>query len=375
MRHSILLLLLLVCSITFAYTPSESAKISVLTCSSGKEVYKVYGHTALRFHDLEQKKDIVYNYGMFSFDEPHFIMRFVRGFNYYLLGRESYRNFSRRYQAGGETVTEQVLNLTPEELKALFKALEINARPENRKYLYNVLYDNCATRVYDIIGRELKGGIIWDYSCEEASFRDLLHEYNYIMPFSQMGIDIVFGPRADKITTFKEQMFLPEKLMHELATAKKQNGSKLVSSTTTLIQGRKIHSSKETFIFHILLGTMVILSLYFRFKFTQGLRSYRIILYSLAGLASLMVVFIAFFSIHPTVLPNLNLIWLNPVWLVIAGVLIAKKQSKVFWQKLLNIWSIVMALFLILGLAGLFHLHYGLIYIISSLVMISYKRY
>ncbi len=375
MHRSILLTsLLLLCTLAIAYTPSDKAKISVLTCSSGKEVYKVYGHTALRFHDAEQKKDLVYNYGMFSFDEPHFIMRFIRGYNYYLLGRESYRNFSRRYKAGGETVTEQNLNLTPEEVKTLFRALERNARPENRKYLYNVLYDNCATRVYDIVERELEGGIVWNNNCPEASFRDLLHEYNHVMPFSQMGIDVVFGSKADKQTTCREQIFLPEKLMNGFAKAQKADGSPLVCNHHTLIQGQKIHSNTETVLFHIIWGLVLTLAIFFRFKARKGLRIYRIILFSITGLASLMVFFIAFFSIHPTVWPNINLIWINPFWLIIAGVLATKKQPKPFWQKYLNAWSIIIALFLVLGIAGAFYMHYGLIYILSSLVITSYIK-
>ena len=372
MRRLLLITLLALNTFSWAYTPSENAKLSILTCSSGAEVYKIYGHTAIRFQD--SNIDMVYNYGMFSFDEPHFFIRFVRGYNYYLLGRESYRNFESRYKRGGETVTEQTLNLSHEELKIVFDALETNAKPENRKYLYNVFYDNCATRVYKILEKQIPGGIIWDNECPEASFRDLIHEYNGQMPFSQMGIDVVFSIKADKNTTFYEQMFLPEKLMRELDTAQKGDNTPLISETKTLITGRPIHTKNKSQTFILTLSALCLLTMLIRFKFAKALRAYRIIIFSLLGLTSIVVSFIAFCSIHPTVLPNINLIWINPFWLIVAGVFICKKQPANFWQKLLNVWAIIITIFLICGCCGLFYLNPYLIGLLPTIIITNYKR-
>lgn len=370
----ILVLLSLIAPSLKAFTPSESAEISILTTSPGKEIYKIYGHTAIRFQDKEKGKDIVYNYGMFSFDEPHFILRYLQGRNFYLLGREPFKRFNNRYAIGGEYVTQQTLNLSHDELKILLDALEHNARPDNREYLYNVLYDNCATRVYDIVENNLAGGVQWNESCEAASFRELLHSCNKVMPFSQMGIDIVFGPKADKTTSCKEQMFLPAKLMDGFAKAKKSNGEALIRETHTLLEGRKIHNNTEIIVFNIVFALLLVFALWTRFKLPNLLPGFRIVVYSLVGILSLVVFFIAFFSIHPTVLPNLNLIWINPMVLAFAIILLKKKEPSILLQKILNLWSILISLYLILGLAGVYYIHYGLIYIISTLVIISYKR-
>ena len=53
-----------------ATTLSDKAEISVLTCSPGKELYSLFGHTAIRVHDPEQDLDVVFNYGTFDFDTP-----------------------------------------------------------------------------------------------------------------------------------------------------------------------------------------------------------------------------------------------------------------------------------------------------------------
>lgn len=370
------LLVFLLCGSTsaWAFTPSESAEISILTTSSGKEIYKIYGHSAIRFQDKEQGKDVIYNYGMFNFGAPHFILRYLQGQNRYLLGKESFKRFNQRYYLGGETVSQQTLNLTYEELKTLLDALEQNARPQNREYLYNVIYDNCATRVHEIVDRNLTGGVAWASDCPEATFRELLHSCNYIMPFSQMGIDIIFGPKADKKANCMEQMFLPEKLMMGFANAQKSNGEALVKATTTLLKGRKIHTHTEIILFNIVLVLLLGFALLVRFKKPRFLRGFRSVLYSVVGLLSLVVCFIAFFSIHPTVLPNPNLIWINPLWLFFAGLHILKKAPKPIFQKTLNAWSIIMALLLIIGIAGAFYLHYGIICVVSTLIIISYKR-
>lgn len=371
---TLLLLFLAISSAILAYTPSETAEISILTVSSGKEIYKIYGHSAIRYQDKEQGKDIVYNYGMFDFDAPHFLLHYLQGQNYYLLGRETFKHFSHRYEIGGETVSQQTLNLTTEEVVTLFNALQKNAQPQHREYLYNVFYDNCATRVYKVIEDNLEGGITWGQDCPELSFRELLHQYNHTMPFSQMGIDIVFGTKADKNTTCMEQMFLPEKMMIGFQDAKKKDGEALVRETTDLLKGKNIHNNTEIILFNVILSLLLAFALLARYKRPQWLRKFQITVYSILGITSFVVCFIAFFSIHPTVLPNPSLIWINPLWLFFAILLIVKKQPKVIYQKILNIWSIVMALYLVVGLSGLFYLHYGLIYIIPTIVIISYKK-
>lgn len=371
MKRLLLFFSVLFCINTWAYTPSPEAQISVLTCSPGKEIYKVYGHSAIRFQD--KRRDLVFNYGLFSFDEPHFIWRYLQGKNYYLLGVESYKRFIIRYEMGGERVTQQTLNLSHQEVVNLYEALTNNAKPENREYLYNVFYDNCATRVYRILEDHIPGSITWQDSCKTLTFRELLHEHNKPMPFSQMGIDIVFGSKADKVATCREQMFLPLYLKEHLATANKSDGSALIQKTEALLEGRQIHNNKERILFHSILTLLLVLAFIVRFKKKSVLRIYQIIIYSLIGLSSVVVCFIAFFSIHPTVLPNFNLIWINPLWLVFAMRLIVKKRFNFSWQKLLNVWAMIIALYLILGILGVFYLHYGLIYILGIVILLSYK--
>ena len=69
-----------VASLVRAAVPAgDSLRVSLLTCGPGEEAYSVYGHTAIRVQDQRTGEDWVFNYGVFDFDRPHFIWRFVLG--------------------------------------------------------------------------------------------------------------------------------------------------------------------------------------------------------------------------------------------------------------------------------------------------------
>ena len=61
-----------------------------MTCAPGTEIYALFGHTALRYEDTARGEDWVFNYGMFSFNTPRFIYRFVKGETDYELGVTRY---------------------------------------------------------------------------------------------------------------------------------------------------------------------------------------------------------------------------------------------------------------------------------------------
>lgn len=116
---------------------TDSIEVSLLTCAPGNELYSLYGHTALRYHDLRTGEDWTFNYGVFSFRKPFFALRFVFGQTDYELGVMPFNAFREEYRREGRAVTEQVLNLSADEKRRLYDALADNYRPENRTYRYN----------------------------------------------------------------------------------------------------------------------------------------------------------------------------------------------------------------------------------------------
>ena len=159
----------------------DSLEVSLLTCAPGHEVYRLYGHTALRVRNVNRPtQDDTYNFGWFSFNTPNFMLRFVLGRTDYSMAKESTALFAQTYIEDDAPVTAQVLDLTPAEARDVQRALNAiieEHHTEVREYLvpnlsggqdrlrlempewtyrYNFLYDNCTTRAIEAVEKVLK---------------------------------------------------------------------------------------------------------------------------------------------------------------------------------------------------------------------------
>jgi hypothetical protein len=212
-----------------AQTLSDSARISLLTCTPGEELYARYGHTAIRICDTENHIDVVFNYGIFDFNTDHFYWKFVKGETWYELGASSYRWFMHEYIETHRPVYEQTLNLRAEQREALWMALLDNYQPEHRYYLYNFVFDNCATRPYVLISKVLGDSILSDYKgYTGTTYRAFIRHYTGALSWENAGINLLFGPKADQAMTSEQRLFLPEELMCYLAQAKLPDGTPLM---------------------------------------------------------------------------------------------------------------------------------------------------
>lgn len=211
---------------------SDAARISLLTCTPGEALYERYGHTALRICDPETDLDITYNYGIFDFDTDHFYWKFVKGETWYELGMSSTYHFLYFYEIEHRPVYEQELQLTPAERNAIVHALVNNYKPENRHYLYNFVFDNCATRPYLLIERALRDSISSDYAGYTGqTYRSFIRHYTGVWSWSNAGINLLFGSKADQAMRSEDRLFLPEELMLYMQQAHKRDGSPLVSES------------------------------------------------------------------------------------------------------------------------------------------------
>lgn len=194
---------------------NDSIRLSLLTCAPGEEIYSLFGHTAIRYENPSQGIDVVFNYGLFSFNTPNFIFRFSLGETDYQLGATDYERFAAEYAFFGRSVWQQTLNLTDEEKTELIRLLQENYRPENRVYRYNFFYDNCATRPRDKIEESIAGKVIYPAEPQDGSltFRDIVHQYCKGHPWARFGIDLCIGSEADQPITQRQMMFAPFYLM------------------------------------------------------------------------------------------------------------------------------------------------------------------
>lgn len=288
---------------------SDEAKIYLLTCSPGEALYERYGHTAIMVLDEELGISDVYNYGIFDFSTEHFYWRFVKGETYYQLGKEDASWFMRLYEYAGRKVNIQELNLSPEDRDAIYHALIINYYPENRVYLYNFVFDNCATRPYYLLMNALgQQSEVRSQKSEvrdqksDVTFRELIRYYTPQGSWGDFGINLVFGPKADKPMTDEQRLFLPEQLMNHISRMHYADGTPLVSAEhiEPFVIQRVPWYATWYFGLAVLFVVLAIISLHDR---RQGKRTKWVdyILYAIYGVLIVLVTFLTFFSIHPLV--------------------------------------------------------------------------
>jgi len=334
---------------------SDSAVVSLLTCSPGEEVYSKFGHTAIRIADRNNNIDVIFNYGIFSFETSNFYYKFIKGETDYQLGIYDTRNFLPEYAQRNSMVVEQVLNLSPAEKRDLFNLLMQNYLPENRTYRYNFIFDNCATRPRDKILASLHGYVKFQENYESKTFRQLVGSYVGNDTWLKFGIDLVFGIRADRIATESESMFLPEVLMGEFQTAQitaREGGTKkLISERRILVQ--KIDTKEEStfwlfkpMAFSILLLIIGSAITFWDTKRRYYYRPFDAFLFGLTGVAGLIIAYLMFFSLHPLVKSNLNILWLNPLSLLIVSLLwVRRLRVALFFYQIINVVFLLAALF------------------------------
>lgn len=309
-----LILAILFCYTTIAgantITLSDSARVQLLTCTPGNEVWSKYGHTAIRIIDTQKQLDIIFNYGIFNLMTDDFYAKFVRGETYYQLGIDTYQSFNDFYSSIGRTTFWQELNLTKQQKQNIFDALIINYQPENRYYLYNFVFDNCATRPYYIIKNALNDTIISTYKgYKNVDFRQAISHYTGRNSWVDFGINMLFGYKADQPMNNEQRLFLPEELMNYIAQATLADGTPLVKQQYIQpFTHNKVPWYANCWI-GIAIFTLLMIWLSIddrkRAKLTWGVDLILIIVYLLL---IALVIFLTFFSCHPLVGFNWRLI-------------------------------------------------------------------
>lgn len=329
----------------------DSVEVSLLTCAPHEEVYSLYGHTALRWHDLHTGQDLAFNWGIFNFKKPHFVARFVFGLTDYELGVAPFEPFTQYYRHWGSMITEQVLDLRSTEKQRLQQLLEENYRPENRVYRYNYFYDNCSTRPRDMVERCLDGHVEYEERQDFCpSFREMIREKTRRHDWATEGNDLLLGLRADLKTTRQEQEFLPENLLYDFdhAQIRGNDGSwrPLVKSRRVAVQ-LGVQVVEPDFIvspFEVGVALLIVSLLLFvgEWKRRRTYKYWDATLMIITGLAGCML-FVMLFSQHPATSTNLQLLLINPVHLFYLPSVLRRRRSH-YWTVLL-----VMLVLLLIG--------------------------
>lgn len=312
----------------------ETSQISLLTASPGEELYTTFGHSAIRIKDTLNNKDFVYNYGVFNFRTPNFYPKFIQGKLMYRLGFNSLDSFLSVYIRENRAVTERVMNLTENQKVDIIDFLSINYMPENREYLYDFFYDNCATRIRDVI--ESESGSTFEYNNQlkrNVTFRQLLDEYLETMPWADFGIDLILGLKADEQATFRHQMFLPDYLESNLAKGL-VDGKPLFSESTTLLPyqfkpDRKVGLFTPVVTMSLIFILIALFTFFIKNKTLQNIFDW--LFFLVLGIMGWVFIFMWLGTNHQACYQNLNMLWANPLYLIVIPLAIIKKHRWIWW--------------------------------------------
>jgi len=325
----------------------ESTEISVLTCDPGTQIYSLFGHSALRIKNPVNGHDLVVNWGLFEFSESQFQFGydFAKGRLKYYMGIQLMSNFMIEYRRAKRGVREQVLNLGDQEKYQIIQLLEENYKPENRKYKYEFFYDNCSSRLRDIIKKVFNENINFYQSpkSNKFTFRETIHKYLESFPWLKLGIDLVLGKKIDVLVSNENLMFLPlnvEQIFDQSLV--ENNGAKknLIKSKNTLVESfeNKNELSNIGIYSWILLGITLVLIV---FKLEKALGFWSSLNLFIVGLLGIILVFMWIGTDHNATKMNFNLLWASPFHFILIYCLI-----KGCWNNF-TYWYLILSLLLI----------------------------
>lgn len=378
MLKKYVLLLLLVSQFNFAQTVQLSvySEISIVTSGPGDNLYEKFGHTAIRVKDPVLNLDLLYNYGIFDFNDPNFYANFVRGFMKYKLARYPFHYALKSAQQDERWVKQQVLNLNIKERNEFFQFLEQNVKPENASYFYDPFFDNCATRPRDITKSILKEKLNLNegFITEDKSIRTLMNEKIHPNSWGSFGINIALGNRLDKIASAEEYLYLPEYLFEAYEISKISNGGSkesLIKKTETLLdfetKSVKADFPSPLLVFTLLLIIVAIIT-YKDYKKKKQTKILDFILLFSTGLVGVLIVFLWFFTNHSTAPNNFNFLWAFAPNFVVSFFLISKTQ-KTWIKKYFLVLIVLLALIPIIHIMGIQKFTYPIIPFIALLFL------
>ncbi|MDE7466873.1 MAG: DUF4105 domain-containing protein [Muribaculaceae bacterium] len=335
-------ILLILCTLLVALAgrASDSITVSLATCYPGGDIYELEGHSALVISE-PGRPDVAVTYGMFNFNAPHFVYRFVKGETDYMVGLVDWQRFKYAYEREGRRVVTQRLNLTPEQTPRLLARVSDDLRPENSTYRYNYVYDNCATRPLRAIlaayapDSVTMGATTWEAAGDQYSFRDVMRCYHANYPWYQFGIDLALGSGIDYPLHPSQLAFCPMELRDMLAGAT-INGWPVVASEDVAVDipaGYMVAAPTPwplrpltvCWAVFIVIATICIYDL----RRGNVSRIADTIYFTIAALAGCLIAFLVFISVHEATSPNALIWWLNP-FCFIPAIFIWLKKLKIF---------------------------------------------
>ena len=344
-------------------------------------IWTIYGHAAVRVVDSDGY-DRVYNWGVFDFDKPGFIRRFVAGTSTdYMLAEQPTDEYIYSYASLGCDVYELTLNLTDEEAARFLKLVEENLKPENRFYRYNFVFDNCATRPILLLEQAQNGKLMLP-DVPQTTRRAMIDRSSTQRPWLKFGTDMVLGRSADTPVGAHDQLFLPLYMKDIVKASQIMDAS---GSLRAAVAGERIYPKLgeqeqikatpwplQPLTAAVLLLLITLIGAATARGKAYFMRTWGAIVLAVMGLSGCLIFFLTVISLHPLTAPNWTLAVLHPLHLLVAlPLLLFWAPSRVSRSYHLANIIVQMLFLLICSWATAQHFHPALYLISVTLLVIS----
>jgi hypothetical protein len=318
-----------------AVADSQALSVYLMTMGPGDAVWERFGHNAIGIRNAQTGDDRVYNWGMFSLDESGFILRFLRGRMRYWMASEDAALTAEVYRRYNRSVAIQDLNLTGAQKLRLYEFVQRNELPENRFYDYDYFRDNCSTRVRDALDMALGGVLNRRFSAQQTdlTYRDHARRLMQTDMWTYTGIDIGLGRPTDRRISAWEEMFVPMSLQRLVREARVRSASgaevPLVTTERLIFEAQRppVPERPEPRLLYYLLAGLLLAALLVACALTRAapLATVISVIWCLAtGIIGTLLVFLWAASDHVAAHQNANVLPLNPAWLVLAWLAVAR---------------------------------------------------
>ena len=329
---------------------SPKATVSVVTCGPGSELYSTFGHSAFRVYDPLLGLDKIYNYGTFDFNAPNFYLNFAKGKLTYQLSATTFSRFLREFKYENRWVKTQELNIEPFEVQAVYDFLENNVKPENRAYQYDFFYNNCSTKIEEVIKTVLKEKVIFSnaHITTHKTHRDLIADYTINQKWAKFGIDLALGSVIDRKATKDDYKFLPDYIYEAFENTTLNTQQPLVKESKTILEenkGNESYSIFQPFLVFSVLALFILFITYQNYKSNDRSKWLDFVLYFSTGLVGIVVLLLWFATSHTATYRNFNFLWAFAPNLVVSFFLLKSKLQT--WIQYYN-WLLLILLVVML---------------------------
>lgn len=376
------------------FPPCPNCEVELVTMFPGDQLFTGFGHIAFRVRNPETGEDEVFDYGTYDAQDPLIGWHFLTGQLKYYCSHTTWERMLEWYSADFGGIESRKLALDASQVDQLVRRVRYDCLPENAAYPYHHFYNNCSTKIRDLLDMVLQGQLTHQMKGQPAkrSLRDLIDASMHAPAFAPSRW-IVYGllnGTIDVTADRWDQAFLPYYLTAELDALVLPDGRPLVQSKETAsgsAQGEPPDPSMVPGAF--VLGLLLLLGLLpWGLGRFLGPRSGRIVGGTwvalnglLMGFYGVVLVFSWAVSPYPETKWNWTVACFHPLHLALIvlgiGVAAGKRWALTWLQRYLIPFGVLCGLLAVASLTGLIPQriwHYGLMGLFLSAPLVAWLK-